>query len=135
MIGGQDAHSVKQMKVSKYTVTTVKSPNGERNGETNIKYNLCESLGVTWGDSYQTSYGWQPDTGHVHVTQSGPMVPTLSGDGHSGCNNNGHGYANLGSCTKSWLPDQRHGSSCYTWMGYWTHVNKNNYGATSIWFK
>ena len=108
---------------------------GEKDGEKSIKYNLCESLGVSWSDSYQTSYGWQPDNGQIHRTQSGPIVPTLSGDGNGGCNSNNHGYNSLRGCTKTFLPDQRHASSCYTWMGYWTIHNKNNYGATSIWFK
>ena len=135
MVGGQPAHSKKKMTLSKYEVITVKSPNGEKDGEKSIKYNLCESLGVSWSDSYQTSYGWQPDNGQIHRTQSGPIVPTLSGDGNGGCNSNNHGYNSLRGCTKTFLPDQRHASSCYTWMGYWTIHNKNNYGATSIWFK
>ncbi|KAJ7333655.1 hypothetical protein OS493_017199 [Desmophyllum pertusum] len=116
--GGQPG----RMHVTDFVVEALKGESG-----TYVRYALGEALGVTWGDSYPTGYGFNDKATEYAVFSKGPFFPSVhSGSGRSPCS----------GCTPSnYEPDVVGGSPHYTHRGWYTANGVDKTGQTSIWFK
>eukprot|EP00043_Microstomoeca_roanoka_P001546 m.33401 g.33401 ORF g.33401 m.33401 type:complete len:627 (-) comp10878_c0_seq1:163-2043(-) len=106
-----------------YTVRGLRGDSG-----TAVRFGLREALGVTWGDTYPTGYGFN-GCGLVQFCTwgDGPFFPSV----HSG-------DSRCGSADSTFLgADVGCGRTTYAYQG-WYGLNSGQYnrvGQTSIWFK
>ncbi|XP_068746149.1 uncharacterized protein [Montipora capricornis] len=116
--GGQKG----RMHVQEFIVEAVKGESG-----TYLRFGLAEALGVTWGDSYPTGYGFNNKNAPFAAFDKGPFFPSVhSGSGRNPCS----------GCTPTdFAPDVPGGSPHYTHRGWYTANNYGKTGQTSIWFK
>ena len=116
--GGQPG----RMHVQEFIVEAVKGESG-----TYVRYALAESLGVTWGDSYPTGYGFNDKNAPNSAFDKGPFFPSVhAGSGRSPCS---------GCTATNFDPDVPGGSPHYTHRGWYTATTYGKTGQTSIWFK
>lgn len=94
-----------------------------------LRYALGESLGVGWGDTYPTGYGFYDRKEFYSTFSKGPFFPSVhSGDRPSG-------PASVGGRVESFLPDIARGNPQYTHKGWYSLEQTDKTGQTSIWFK
>ena len=116
--GGQPG----RMHVQEFVIEALKGESG-----TYIRHALAESLGVTWGDSYPTGYGFNDKTTPFAAFDKGPFFPSVhAGSGRSPCS---------GCTPTNFDPDVPGGSPHYTHRGWYTANGYGKTGQTSIWFK
>ena len=116
--GGQPG----RMHVQEFFVEALKGESG-----TYLRFALGEALGVTWGDSYPTGYGFNDKKASHASFDKGPFFPSV----HSGSGRN-----QRSGCTQfNFQPDVPCGNPEYNHRGWYTANSFGKTGQTSIWFK
>ena len=120
--GAVGANGIPKMHVTDFLVIGLK-------GDIGIfkRFALGESLGVTYGDSYPTGYGFYNIGAAYSSFSKGPFFPSVhSGDGHKSC---------ASTPCETYQPDISQGSESYVHKGWYTATGTGKTGQTSIWFK
>ena len=113
--------NISKMHVVEFTVKALKGETGSEK-----RYALAEALGVTWGDTYPTGYGFAPFNSEYGSWDRGPFFPSV----HTG-------DRPAGGCTavKPYPPDVGKGCPNYAHYGWHSLFTTQKTGQTSIWFK
>lgn len=121
--GASGSRNIPRMHLQAFTIYGLK---GDLRNYT--RFSLAESLGVTSRDSFPTGYGFNERKEQYEFFSSGPFFPSV----HTGAGKvDSFRYGKF----RSFTPDVE--KSCYrfSYRGWYTAINMNNFGQMAIWFK